>query len=335
MDRNGQALARLVDDILDVSRVVSGKLHLEPRDISASDVVRAAVEQGRVALEAKRIVLATSIADDCPVLGDAMRLQQVVANLLSNATKFTREGGHVSVSLVRDEDQISLEVRDDGVGIPPEDLETIFEYFRQVDSSTTRAHAGLGLGLALARYIVEAHGGRIRASSEGPGKGAALRIDLPARPWTEGASASEPASVPSSRRRTVGGLKVLCVDDDPDNLELCALTLRARGAQVTTARSVGEALAVLEAFQPDVVVTDLAMPQRDGFELVCAMRAAAAARHGPMPPAIALTAHARLDDVESVLRAGFSRHLAKPVDPSTLAGAVAAVAGPGLRTAGC
>jgi PAS domain S-box-containing protein len=318
MRRNGSALARIVDDILDVSRIVSGKFHIELKKADLGEVVQAALEQARAAAQKKRVELGESIDRRCLVLGDGVRLQQVVTNLLSNAIKFTREGGHVALSLERQVEAIRLEVRDDGIGIEPADLPHVFEHFRQADSSNARAHSGLGLGLAIARHIVEAHGGSIEARSEGRGRGAVFTVVLPSRV----VSLSSPPPPPPGLR-TIRGIKVLYVDDEPDALELAALTLGGLGAIVRTASSVDDAIEQVSSFTPDVIVSDIAMPDRDGYDFIRQVR------EMPLPcsdiPAVALTAYARAADAERAMRAGFTRHLAKPVEPDTLARIIAAL----------
>ncbi|MDP9151012.1 MAG: ATP-binding protein [Myxococcota bacterium] len=319
MQRNGQALARIVEDILDVSRIVSGKMRMDMQKVDMTSVVRGAVAQAQVAATAKQIVLRESVAPGVGIRGDATRLQQVAANLLSNAVKFTGRGGHVEVVLERVDGSIRLSVRDDGCGIRADDLGHIFEHFSQADSSTTRAHAGLGLGLAIARHIVEAHGGTIRADSAGQGLGTAAVVDLPDRIYTR----PPPPRVGAGQegRPSLAGVRVLFVDDDTDALELYHLVLDGMGVVIRTATAADEAFDLLSSFLPDVLVSDIAMPVLDGFALIERIRAA------PPPfsdlPAIALTAYARADDADRVLRAGFTKHLAKPVDPTLLADAIA------------
>jgi CheY-like chemotaxis protein len=289
------------------------------------EIVRGVLEQARTAVDAKRITLRASIAPDCGVSADAQRMQQVVSNVLWNAIKFTGEGGSVDVTLERRDGAFRLTVSDNGCGIEGADLPHIFEHFRQADSSTTRSHSGLGLGLAIARHIVEAHGGKIEARSEGRGQGATFTVDLPGRPFS---------GPPPPRQRPLGahalraqgsvtGTRVLCVDDEHDALELAALMLGSLGAEVRTARSVDEAIDLLPSFTPDVIVSDLAMPERDGFDLIQYVRAL----QPPASeiPAIALTAYASAYDVDRALRAGFTRHVAKPVDAEELASIISAL----------
>jgi signal transduction histidine kinase len=321
MQRNGELLARIVDDILDVSRIVSGKLRIVMKKIALDETVTSALEQARAAAESKRITMRSNIAPNCKVTGDAQRLQQVVSNLLSNAIKFTKDEGHVDVTLERNGNGFRITVRDDGCGIDPGDLPHVFEHFRQSDSSTTRTHAGLGLGLAIAHHIVEAHGGTIEGESYGRGRGATFTVTLPSRPYSIPPSGTDAAgaAVRSEAREqgSVAGIRVLWVDDEKDGLEVAALMLGTLGAEVRTATSVDEAIGTLSSFMPDVIVSDIAMPDQDGYDLIRHVRAL------PPPaselPAIAVTAYARADDADRAVRAGFTCHLAKPVDAEVLA----------------
>ncbi len=329
MRRNGEALRRLVDDILDVSRIITGKLKVDLQRTELEQVVRASLELARPAAESKGVRLEASFAQDCVVLGDAQRLQQVVHNLLSNAVKFTAPNGRVEVVLERRGGEASLTVRDDGCGILPGDLPHVFDRFRQGDCSSTRNQSGLGLGLAIARHIVEAHGGRIAAWSDGYGRGSTFSVDLPAKPLSI-------PPMPPVRPRVDGcgeslvGRHLLFVDDEPDALEFLALALGALGAKVRTATSVDEAMALLGSFAPDAIVSDIVMPRRDGYDLIRGIRSL------PPPlcliPTIALTAQARAADASRALRAGFARHLAKPVDSDVLAYVIATLVDPTPRT---
>lgn len=320
MDRNAQLLARLVDDILDVSRIVSGKLQIRTTKVDMDEVVQNAIDQIRSGAEAKGVAVEYERRPKCIVLADPVRIHQVVTNLLSNAVKFASAGGRVDVVLERIERDIRLTVQDDGCGIVPKDLPHIFEHFRQADSSTTRTRPGLGLGLAIARHIVEAHAGTIMARSEGLGRGAVLTVHLPA----DLGSSTPPPSQVRFGDSSVAGVKVLCVDDQTEALELTALMLSARGAVVQTANSVKEALARMPLFVPDVVVSDIAMPERDGHDLVELMRQLPAPLSAT--PTVALTAYARSDDAQRALRRGFSCHVGKPVNADRLAEVIAKLA---------
>ena len=310
MQRNGRLLARIVDDILDVSRIVSGKLYVAMAKMDFADVVRAAVEAARADARAKSIEFHESIGADCAVRGDAVRLQQVVGNLLSNAIKFGRTGGHVWVTLAREPRAIRLTVRDDGCGIEQADLPHVFESFRQADSSTTRSHAGLGLGLAIAKHIVEAHGGAIESKSEGKDRGMQVDVELPPGVFST-PPPPRPVSQPRALDASLEGVKVLFVDDEAEACELALLTFEDRGADVRTAQSVDGALALLESFHPDVLVSDISMPVRDGHDLIREVRRMPGTI--ALTPAIALTAYARAEDAERAVRAGFTRHLPKPI----------------------
>jgi CheY-like chemotaxis protein/anti-sigma regulatory factor (Ser/Thr protein kinase) len=287
-----------------------------------ADVVQSAIEEVRASAHAKGIELRQHLTPGCIILADTQRIQQVVSNLLSNALKFTSPGGRVDILVERLERDIRLTVHDDGCGIAPRDLPHIFEHFRQADSSTTRARSGLGLGLAIARHIVQAHAGTIVARSEGLGCGTTLTVHVPAHLGSP--SSPPPATDPQLGTESVVGVKVLCVDDQAEALELTALMLAARGAVVRTASSVDEAIAVMYEFVPDVLVSDVAMPGQSGYDLIECV--------GQLPeplsttPAIALTAYARSDDAQHALRRGFSCHVGKPVNADRLAEVIARLA---------
>lgn len=321
MDRNAHLLARLVDDILDVSRIVSGKLQIETTKVDLDEVVQSAIDEARAAAQAKTVSLEQHLTPSCTVIADPMRIHQVVSNLLSNAIKFTSAGGHVDVRVDRVERDVRLTVRDDGSGISPRDLPHIFEHFRQADGSTTRARSGLGLGLAIARHIVEAHAGTIVARSEGLKHGTTLTVHLPAH---LGSSPPPTTTDPHPETMSVAGVKVLCVDDQAEALELTALMLGARGAVVRTASSVDDALVAMYEFMPDVLVSDVAMPNRSGYDLV--ERVAQLPEPLSSTPAIALTAYARSDDAQRALRRGFACHVGKPVNADELAQTIAKLA---------
>jgi signal transduction histidine kinase/ActR/RegA family two-component response regulator len=331
IERGARSQAQLVDDLLDVSRIISGKLRLEVRPVELTSVIESAAESVRPAAEAKGIALEADLdAHAGPVAGDPERLQQVVWNLLSNAVKFTPEGGHVGITLTRDGGQVVVTVRDDGKGINAEFLPFLFERFRQADSSSTRAHGGLGLGLAIVRHLVELHGGAVRAESAGEGRGARFVVTLPAL-----ASLPEAALAVDEEREpleppALDGLRVLVVDDEPDGRELVTTLLESSGAQVQTAASVSEALAVLERSPVDLLVSDIGMPEEDGYALIRAVRARE--RGNTNLPAVALTAYAREEERTKALEAGFQVHVAKPFDPPELLSRIADLARP-LRAA--
>jgi signal transduction histidine kinase/ActR/RegA family two-component response regulator len=324
VDRNVRALTSIIDDLLDVSRIVSGKMTLDVTEVDLARIVDVAVDNVRPSAVAKRVQLTVSGRDDVGrVAGDAARLQQAVWNLLSNAVKFTPEGGAVTVRLRPAAGGVEIEVSDTGIGIAPDFLPHVFERFRQAEPSSTRVHGGLGLGLSIVRHIVEAHGGTVEATSDGPGRGATFRVllpagDVPART----APADEPREVLSAE--ALLGLRILVVDDQIDARDTVGFGLERFGARVERVDSVNGALAALPAFQPDLVVSDLAMPGADGFDLVRALRAETA---GAAIPVIAVTGFAADADHARTLAAGFAAHFVKPVDFDRLASAVAALAG--------
>jgi PAS domain S-box-containing protein len=328
--RNTSAQVRLIDDLLDLSRVTAGKMRLDVRPMNVAAVLEAALETVQPAAAAKGIRL-ESVLDPRtgPIMGDPDRLQQVAWNLLVNAVKFTSKGGRVQVHLRRVNSHIEIAVSDTGEGIDPARIPQIFEPFRQVDVGPTRRHAGLGLGLALVRHLVELHGGRVTATSEGEGHGATFKVTLPV-------AVIQPAPIPLPAATESGGgaeksvslrdIRLLVVDDDPEGLELASLVLVNAGAEVRTAASVADAMATLEGWAPDVLVTDLEMPGEDGFSLLSRARRATTAG-GRRLPALALTAYGRSDDRVRVLAAGFNLHLAKPADPAELVLSVASLVG--------
>jgi signal transduction histidine kinase len=335
IDRNVRAQERLVTDLLDISRIVSGKLRLNMRKFPLSKAIHAAADVVRHAAEAKGVRL---ILELDPVIGqmvgDPDRLQQVVWNLLVNAIRHTPEGGRVTVSAQRSGSLNVVRVHDTGSGIPPEHLPHIFERFRQVDGSTTRAHGGLGLGLSLVRHFVEAHGGGVEAASGGPGGGASFTVTLPVLAVdVENAAETETATKAESEGETrpsaipgpaeLLNVRVLIVEDDHDSLDILRLVLEDAGAKVTCANNGRQALALVDAPSAfDVIVSDIGMPDIDGYRLIERIRS------GPLRdiPVIALTAFARAEDAERVEKAGFREHLAKPVDSRRLVESIRASA---------
>ena len=328
IERNARAQERLVGDLLDMSRIISGKLRLSLRRTEISAVVHAAVDVVRPAAEAKGVTLLVDLDPDVGAnVVDPDRLQQVMWNLLTNAVRYTPRDGRVTITGERGPSGIRLRVQDTGVGIPREHLPFVFDRFRQLDSSTTRGHGGLGLGLAIVRHLVEAHGGSVEATSDGEARGATFAIVLPIHaldpPVTEelrGSSEREKADgALASRRSLLRGVRVLVVDDDPDSLELVGEVLGGAGAGVTFARSAREALEAPGPF--DLIVSDIAMPGTDGYSL---MRTIRSRDTGADVPGIALTAYARDVDAERAWRAGYQEHFAKPVDARSLIEAVKA-----------
>ena len=313
VDRNTQALTRLVEDILDISSITMGRFRLENVPVDLPAVVRAAIDSVRHAATAKNIRLDV-ITDAAvrPVAGDAGRLQQVVWNLLSNAVKFTPDGGHVEVSLAPSGSYAELRVVDDGQGISPEFAPRLFDRFTQHDASSTRQHGGLGMGLAIVRHLVELHGGTVRAESPGPGRGATFIVRLPQVLGRPVAPDERPEPAPA----VLGGIRVLAVEDEADTRELVATILRQAGAEVAVAASVEEALRALASSPPDVVLCDLAMPGRDGYELLREVKR----RRGTLgrAPFVALTAHVQESERQRSVAEGFSVHVGKPIDPVEL-----------------
>jgi len=334
IERNAVAQAQLIEDLLDVSRIISGKLRLDLHPTDLHRVVDAAVDSVRPALEAKRIRFQAVIDPaSARVLGDSNRLQQVVWNLLSNAIKFTPKEGRVQLSLTRVNSHVELTVRDSGRGIEPEFLPRIFQRFAQADSSEGRVHGGLGLGLAIARHLTELHGGSIEATSDGLDRGATFTVKLPLLPVRRDALAgAEPQVHPTFDRDVafecppeLAGLKVLVVDDEPDARDVVATAVAQCGCVVQGAASAREALDLVPSFRPAVILSDIGMPGEDGYELVRKLRNLPV-EQGGRTPAAALTAYARAEDRRQALRAGFEMHLPKPVEPAELIAALATLA---------
>ncbi len=313
IDRNAKAQARLIDDLLDMNRIVSGKLRVDLGPLDPVPVVDEAIAAVLPTARDKGVRLERQFAGEpLRVRADASRLRQIAWNLLTNAVKFTPQGGEVRVTLDRDGARARLAVRDTGAGIEPAFLAHVFDRFAQGDSTITRHHGGLGLGLAIVRELVALHGGEVRALSDGPGQGATFVVTLPLADPVP--AASDPAAATGAK---LGGLRVLVVDDEPDVRDLLRLLLEQRDARVRCAASAEEALALLPAFRPDVVVSDIGMPGGDGYALMRRIRALPPHRGGDVPAA-ALTAYARDEDRREAFAAGFQRHLVKPVQPDVL-----------------
>ncbi len=324
IERNARVQAQLIEDLLDMSSITSGKVKLEMQPLSAAAIAAAAIESVRPAADAKHIRIDKDFAR-APgmVAGDANRLQQILWNLLSNALKFTPPGGHVTVGVRRDGDQVAISVSDSGIGIAPAFLDHVFERFRQADATTTRRHGGLGLGLAIVKHLVEQHGGTISAASDGENRGACFTVRLPrnqARTATP-----VPLGLPAlDAAHDLSGLQVLVVDDEDDARELIKRILNDCNAEVLTAATATEALTLLQHERPDLMVSDLGMPEVDGYGLLDRIRAMGPSRGGDLP-AIALTAFARSEDRVKALASGFLAHIAKPVEPNELIAKVAAM----------
>jgi signal transduction histidine kinase/DNA-binding response OmpR family regulator len=340
IERNVKAQSRLIEDLLDVSRITTGKLRLNIKTVDLSQVMAGAIESARPAAEAKRISLEGQIPANLGAInGDPDRLQQVVWNLLSNAIKFTPSGGTVKASVCQENGRVKIRIADTGKGIHPEFLPYVFDRFRQADSSTTRAHGGLGLGLAIVRHLVELHGGTVHADSDGDGRGATFTADLPERTAVpEAPTAPRPSSgarvAPPQTDLHVDltGLKILAVDDEPDARELIRQLLGRTRAKVTVASSAREALEMLDRQTPDVLVSDIGMPEADGYSLIRAVRQRSAEQGGNVP-AIALTAYVREEDRAMMLAAGFTAHVPKPVEPAELIRVISHISGRTFQTA--
>lgn len=331
IERNARAQAKLIDDLLDMSRILSGRLRLDVQTVNIVEVVEAALDAAEPGAAAKKIRM-VRVLDPLsgPVTGDPMRLQQIVWNLLSNAVKFTPTAGRITVTLERINSHVEISVSDSGEGILPEFLPHVFDRFRQQDSSTMRKHQGLGLGLSIVKQLVELHGGAVRASSAGLGQGATFVVSLPvaaAHREVKEREVTVPVEPPpvSEGVPTLLGTRVLVVDDDTDARELLRSILAQRGASVRTAGSASEALAQLDSRVPDVLVSDIGMPGQDGYGLIREVRLRPREKGGHIP-ALALTAFARSDDRRRAISAGFHMHLAKPVEPAELVTVVASLA---------
>jgi len=330
IQRNAQIQVQLIEDILDTTRAISGKLHLELTTFDLRQVARAVFDAAKPSADAKRLDLQLSAPEDAlRVRGDIDRLQQALGNLLTNAVKFTPAGGNIRVELSRGEQSLSFSVHDTGKGIAKQFLPHVFDRFRQEDDTATRRHSGLGLGLALVRHIVAAHGGSVSAQSEGEGRGASFSITLPSD--DQRSSRSGESNRPSPPPVVDHGLPVgrlsnvsiLVVEDDEDARDLLVTVLTQQGAKVSQAGTASEALALVGQSVPDVVLSDIGLPGEDGYELIRAIRLRGLA--ADLLPAIALTAYSRREDQRLALQAGFQAHVAKPVEPAILVAAVADV----------
>jgi CheY-like chemotaxis protein/two-component sensor histidine kinase len=330
IERNAWAQKQIIEDILDVSRVITGKLQLNLGSVDLVAVIDAALDAVRPAIEAKEIRIETIIDASLRLIsGDPDRLQQVVWNLLSNAAKFTPTGGSVEISVSQNASHVVIRVKDSGPGIDPAFLPHVFERFRQADGSTTRMHGGLGLGLAIVRHLVELHGGTIAVENRDDGEGAIFTIRLPL-PSGELRSEMLPAAAHSRETQpdwpNLEGINILIVDDETDALDLITVELAQHGAQVTAVTNAEAALAALQQQDYDVLISDIAMPKIDGYELIRQIRQQEQGT-GKRMPAVALTAYARIQDRMQAILAGFSTHIAKPVEANELVTVVASLAG--------
>jgi PAS domain S-box-containing protein len=331
IERNARTQKQLIEDLLDMSRIISGKLRLELQQLEPASFIDAAVETTRPAAAVKDIRIEKLIDPLAgPISGDPARLQQVVWNLLSNAVKFTPKQGRIQVRLERVDSHIEISVSDTGQGIDPAFLPHLFERFRQADASASRKHGGLGIGLAIAKEIVELHGGTIHAMSAGEGKGAEFVVELPLLVFRRRLEArvhpTAPSAIPIDAGSTeLSGLKILFVDDEPDARGLVKRLLEECGAEVVTAESASQALELVTRYSPNLVISDVGMPEVDGYEFLRKLRKSD--HISATVPAIALTAFARSEDRTRALRAGYIHHVAKPIEPSELLATIAAVSG--------
>jgi signal transduction histidine kinase/ActR/RegA family two-component response regulator len=338
IERNASALAHIIEDLLDVSRIAAGTLRLAPGPVDVVVVAEAALDAVRPLAAGKRInlVFTPDRSSVMPIRGDAHRLEQVLWNLLGNAIKFTSEGGYVDLSIERSGDNMEIRVTDTGKGITADFLPHVFDRFRQADGTPTRRHQGLGLGLALVRQLVELHEGTVEAASQGVGFGSTFTVRLPIAAGTHAGQAAPiglrgdrrtaaASASPMPRLPRLDALRIIVVDDDADGRTLTSLVLTQAGASVRVAASAWEALQMVEAEEPDILVSDIGLPDDDGYALIRQIRRREA-ESGGFLPVIALTGYARAEDRHRIIAAGFQAHVTKPVDPAELTAAIAAVA---------
>ena len=334
VERNARAQTKLIDDLLDISRIITGKLRLDVRLVDLASVVEAVIDSLRPTAEAREIRLQPMLDPQAgPVSGDTDRLQQVVWNLVSNAIKFTPRGGRVQVMLARVNSHVEITVSDSGKGISPEFLPHVFDRFRQADGTTTRRQGGLGLGLSIVRQLVELHGGTVGVESEGEGLGATFIVQLPLMVTRRSDTGYATRRHPTAGGGTtfdcppsLEGLHVLVVDDEPDTRGLLRKVLEGCGSEVTTAGSAAEALESIARARPDVLISDIGMPEEDGYQLIGKVRARETGLADRIP-AIAITAYARVEDRVRALNAGFQVHIPKPIEPTELVAVVASLTG--------
>jgi signal transduction histidine kinase/ActR/RegA family two-component response regulator len=334
IERNAHAQSRLIDDLLDVSRIISGKLHIDLRVVDLSTVIDAALDAVRPAFEAKRINFQVDLGSLAfPVMGDPNRLQQIFWNLFSNAVKFTPKEGQVTVRIEHRNSQLCVSVKDTGMGIQPEFVPYIFDRFRQADGSTTRSQGGLGLGLAIVRHLVELHHGSVQVESEGHQKGATFMVTLPLAEAAMINTSLHDSSIQANGNglsrpdaHVLNGLRILVVDDEADTRELVATVLTRSGGEVRCSQSAADALQAFKEWQPDLLISDLAMPNEDGYSLLRKIRRLRSKRAKEIP-AVALSAYASDEDRAISLSKGFQMHLPKPIEPDKLVTSVAEAAG--------
>jgi signal transduction histidine kinase/ActR/RegA family two-component response regulator len=330
IERNTVLQVRLIEDLLDVSRIVAGTLHLQPRSVMVAPVVEAVLAGMQPAAEAKGVLLQSALDEKAgPIRGDPARLQQIVWNLVFNSIKFTPSGGRVEVGLACRESAVEISVRDTGRGIAAERLPQVFRRFG-IPHTSTQSQGGMGLGLSIVRHLVELHGGTVQAESPGPGQGATFTVTLPLtdeRPTGEAeAPGIEARGLVSGRLPALNGVRVLVVDDEADARELVGAILAHCGAEATVVPTARAALEALEEAPFDVLISDIVMPEENGYDLIRKVRALEAERGGQIS-ALALTAYARIEDRAEAIAAGYHKHAAKPIEPTKLAAAVAALAG--------
>jgi PAS domain S-box-containing protein len=327
---SGDALLSVINDILDFSKIEAGRLEVEQAPFDVRGCVEESLDLVASAAAGKGLEIAYLVDQHVPpvMVGDVTRLRQVLVNLLSNAVKFTPVGGHISVTLREIQTHAIITVSDDGAGIPTEFLPHVFDRFHQADRSTTRRFGGLGLGLAIVKHLVELHGGTVHAASEGPGRGASFTVAIPAIPAALGTGVGEVAPPRQDAWEEVSfdGLRILVVEDEPDTRDFLKRLLEARGAAVLVASSVEQALRLFRSGSPDLLISDIGLPELDGYDLMRLVRAEPGSGAHTMP-AIAVTAYARPEDRMRALRAGYQTHIAKPVEPAELLAAVASLAG--------
>ena len=332
IERNARSQSQLIDDLLDVSRIITGKLQIEPRAVELGSIIESAVEAVRPSFEAKSIKLKTTIEPEAVVMGDANRLQQVFWNLLSNAVKFTPESGMVRIEAKRIPPVVRVSVSDTGIGIKPEFLPFIFDRFRQADGSTTRVHGGLGLGLSIVKHLVQMHNGNVQVHSDGQNQGTVFSVEFPlasaaSTPVSPNGSSkeAEPNPVPAGFARILEGLRIVVVDDEADSRELVRAILTRCGGEVNCCESVAEAMKAIREWKPDLLVSDIGMPNEDGYSLIRKVRRLRSKRS--KLPAVALTAYATKEDKARALETGFQMHVAKPIEPETLVMSIASTVG--------
>jgi signal transduction histidine kinase/ActR/RegA family two-component response regulator len=332
IERNARSQSQLIDDLLDVSRIVTGKLQIELSTVNLAAVIEAAIESVHPALMGKGLKLETLVESFCPVMGDAHRLQQILWNLLTNAIKFTPKGGQIKITVKRKNSELRVEVADTGIGVSPDFLPYIFDRFRQADGSTTRAQGGLGLGLAIVRHLVELHHGKVEVESPGAHRGSTFTVRLPAlataslRPDLDKTQKIDSEDLLINSSRILDGLRILVVDDDPDTRDLVATILTRCGSEVRCSGSAADAIVAFQEWNPDLLVSDIGMPEEDGYGLIRRLRKLRSKRAKQIP-ALALTAYATDEDRALALSAGFQMHLSKPIEPENLVSSIAAALG--------